>query len=47
MSQLDKNVIEVDELDDGNLRWKTTFNGKQPLMEDNLGWKMTLDGRNL
>ena len=25
--------------------WKTTFNGKRPLMEDNLRWKMTFEGR--
>ena len=28
-----------------NLRWKTTFNGRQTSMEDNLEWKMTLHGR--
>ena len=25
--------------------WKTTFDGRQPLMEDNLWWKMTFDER--
>ena len=28
-----------------NLRWKTTFGGKQPLVEDDLWWKMTFSGR--
>ena len=26
-----------------NLRWKTTFDGRQPLMEDDLQWKTTFD----
>ena len=25
--------------------WKATFDGGQPLMEDDLGWKTTFDGR--
>ena len=28
-----------------DLGWKTTLEGRRPLMEDNLGLKMTLDGR--
>ena len=28
-----------------NLRWKTTFDGRRPLMEDGLQWKTTFDGR--
>ena len=28
-----------------DLRWKTTFDGRQPSMEDNLRFKMTFDGR--
>ena len=28
-----------------NLGWKTTFDGRQPLMEDDHGQKMILDGR--
>ena len=31
-------------MEDG-LRWKTTFDGRQPWMEDNLWWKTTFDGR--
>ena len=27
--------------------WKTTFNGRQTLMEDDLRWKMTFTGRRL
>ena len=27
------------------LRWKTTFSGRQPLVEDDLQWKMTFGGR--
>ena len=26
-----------------DLRWKTAFDGRQPLMEDNLRWKTTFD----
>ena len=28
-----------------DLHWKTTFDGRQPLMKDNLWWKTTFDGR--
>ena len=28
-----------------NIRWKTTFGGRQPLLEDNLWWKKTFGGR--
>jgi hypothetical protein len=28
-----------------NLEWKTTFNGRQPSMEDNLQWHTTFNGR--
>ena len=27
------------------LKWKTTFNGRRPLMEDYLQWKTTANGR--
>ena len=27
-----------------NLRWKTTFGGRQPLVKDNLWWKTTFGG---
>ena len=30
---------------DEDLQWKTTFDGRPPLMKDNLRWKMTFDGR--
>ena len=39
-----KEVIEVDELDKGNM-WKTTFSGRQPSMEDNLQGKLFFGGR--
>ena len=28
-----------------DLRWKTTFEGRQPSIEDDLPWKMTFDGK--
>ena len=28
-------------------RWKTTFGGRRPSLEDNLRWKMTFGGRRL
>jgi hypothetical protein len=28
-----------------NLQWKTTSNGRRPLMEDDLQWKMISNGR--
>ena len=28
-----------------NLRWKTTFNGRQPSVEEDLWWKMIFSGR--
>ena len=28
-----------------DLRWKTPFDGRRPLMEDTIGWKTTLDER--
>ena len=30
---------------DDDLRWKITFDGRQPEMEDDLRWKMTFNGR--
>ena len=30
---------------EGNIQWKTTFDGRQPLMEDNIQWKTTFDRR--
>ena len=34
----------MDELDKGNM-WKTTFGGRQPLVEDDYWWEMTFGGR--
>ena len=31
--------------DGRHLWWRTTFDGRQPLKEDNLWWKVTFDGR--
>ena len=33
------------ELSCATLRIKLTFDGRQPLMEDNLGWKTIFDGK--
>ena len=34
-----------DPKEEDDLRWYTTFDGRQPLMEDELWWKTTFDGR--
>ena len=44
-SGVDRGQLRGSSEEENDLRWKTTIDGKRPLMEDKLQWKTTFDGR--